>query len=210
MLLMTAAALAAPVPTGGSGVTVARVPAGAGISVRLPRGWHLVRRGLARGVVRGGWTYQPAVLASFPATFARRPCTCANPNYRTCGVWCEEQNIREFPRAGAIVFVWEFPIPPNPADLGRRYGRRPARFTVAQHNPRFAEVLARELRRLGREAGHACVEGPGSLPSWFSDFREAGRALQLEVFLGPAAGRKVRARMDALLDSLKVTPLRSR
>jgi hypothetical protein len=65
VLPMTAAALAAPVPTGGSGVTVARVPAGAGISVRLPPGWHPVRRGLAQEVVRGGRKYQPAASGTY-------------------------------------------------------------------------------------------------------------------------------------------------
>jgi hypothetical protein len=50
------------------------------------------------------------------------------------------------------------------------------------------------------------MEGPGSLPSWFSELRDTGRAFELEVYLGPAAGQAIRARMDALLDSLKVAP----
>jgi hypothetical protein len=53
------------------------------------------------------------------------------------------------------------------------------------------------------------VEGPGSLPSWWSDFRDAGRVFQVEVYLGPAAGEAVRGRANALLDSLKVLPVRS-
>jgi hypothetical protein len=39
-------------------------------------------------------------------------------------------------------------------------------FQVAQEDPHFADVLARELRHLHGDAGPACVEGPGSHPSW--------------------------------------------
>lgn len=209
VLLVVAASFTTAAATSGGHASGRRISAGAGISFALPRGWDLIRRGTLREVVPGGWTYQPAVIASFPATFARHPCPCANPNYRDCGAWCEELNIRDFPRAGAILFVWEFRVPANPADLGRGYGHRPSRFRVAQDNPRFARVLARELRRLGRGVGPACVEGPGSLPSWSSEFRYRGRAFQPEVYLGPAAGREVRAQMDALLNSLNLAPLGS-
>lgn len=104
------------------------------------------------------------------------------------------------------MFVWEFSVPPNPADLGRGYGILPTHFRVTDKNPHFAEALAGELRRLHRTTGHACVEGPGSLPSWWSDFRAAGPAFQVEVYLGPAAGQAVRAQLDALLNSLQVAP----
>jgi hypothetical protein len=208
VLLMAGATLSAT-PTGASDASVPLVSAGRGLSVRLPRGWHLIRseagpdQGSRRSLLR------PAVMASFAVRFARRPCPCASPNYRTCGVWCEETGIRDWPAAGALVFVWEFPSPRNPADLGRGYRLRPARFLVAQDDPQFAVALSHELRALDVEAGHACVEGPGSHPSWWSDFRDAGRVFQAEVYLGPAAGPAVRARTDALLDSLRVTPLRS-
>jgi hypothetical protein len=209
VLLMAAASLSAAAPRGDGDTTATRVSTGAGISVRLPRGWHLVRR--AVGPYKGSRpvSIQPAVLASFAVSFARHPCPCARPNYRTCGQWCHELSVREFPEAGALVFVWEFPPPRNPAALGRGYRLRPARFRVAQKNPHFAQALARELRILHLEAGHACVEGPGSLPSWWSDFRDTGRVFQVEVYLGPAAGEAVSARVNALLDSLKVVPRRS-
>jgi hypothetical protein len=120
-------------------------------------------------------------------------------------VWCEEPNITNFPRAGAILFVWKFPIPDNPADQGRGYLRhRPARFAVTQADAHFATTLARKLRHLHRTVGHACVEGPGSHPSWWSDFDDGGYAFQLEVYLGPAAGHSVRTRLDGLLDSFEV------
>ncbi len=35
----------------------------------------------------------------------------------------------------------------------------------------------------------------------------SGRVFQVEVYLGPAAGPSVRRRMNALLDSLEITPL---
>lgn len=53
------------------------------------------------------------------------------------------------------------------------------------------------------------MEGPGSLPSWWSDFSDSGRVFQIEVYLGPAAGSAVRARADALLNSLEIAPVRS-
>jgi hypothetical protein len=188
-VLVAAASLTAVAPTGGE-ATVTRVPAGGGISLRLPHGWHLVRR-----VGR----YQPAVVGSFTVAFARHPCPCARPNLRNCGEWCEEPDIRDFPRAGALLFIWEYPPPQNAAEV-RRIPRRPARFLVEQDNPSFAKALARELRRRRDTAGEACA----GAPSWVRDFRYAGRLFQLEAYLGPAAGRRVLARVDALLSSLQV------
>lgn len=208
VVVMAAALLIAAGVAGGSDASTPRVSIGRGISVRLPRGWRLVHRGVGPSHGPRPVSLQPAMVASFAAAFAARPCPCADPNYRTCGQWCDETGIRDFPRTGVLVYVWEFPSPRNPADLGRGYRPRPpARFRVAQDDPHFAEVLARELREAHLKAGHACVEGPGSHPSWWSDFRDAGRVFQVEVYLGPAAGPAVRARADALLDSLNIAPL---
>ncbi len=77
------------------------------------------------GRLRGlGGSLQPALVASFAVAFATRPCRCANPNYRTCGHGCVETGIRDFPRTGVLVYMWEFPSPRNPEDLG--HGRVPA------------------------------------------------------------------------------------
>jgi hypothetical protein len=208
VVLVLAAWLTAAVASAGDRRD-ARVSVGRGISVLVPRGWDLVRTEVGPSDGNRLVSLQPAVIASFAVAFARRSCPCARPNYRTCGVWCREIGIRDFPKAGALVFVWEFPSPRNRAALGRGYGPRPVRFRVAQKNPHFATALAHELRGLRLEAGHACVEGPGSLPSWWSDFREASRVFQIEVYLGPAAGPAVRARTNALLDSLKIAPTHS-
>jgi hypothetical protein len=201
VLVAAALLLAAAVAGGDRGRGRERVRAGGGLTVVLPRGWHLIRRATAgnRRVPD-----QPAVLASFRAIFGRHPCPCATPNYRNCGAWCEEPSIRNFPRAGALVYVWEFRIPRNPANLGRGFVSRPAGFVAWQKDPHFARTLARELRRLHRAAGRACVEGPGSHPSWWSDFYERGRAFQLEVYLGPGAGQSSRASLDTLLDGLSM------
>lgn len=209
VVFMAVALLIAVAVAGGSDAVAPRVSIGHGISARLPRGWHLVQNGVGPSHGPRPASLQSAVVASFDVAFATRPCPCANPNYRTCGQWCEETGIRDFPRTGVLVYVWEFPSPRNPADLGRGYRPRlPARFWVAQDDPHFAEVLAHELREAHLKAGHACVEGPGSHPSWWSDFRDAGRVFQVEVYLGTAAGPAVRARADALLDSLNVAPRR--
>lgn len=201
---MAAVFLIAAAVAGGNDASAPLVSVGQGISVRLPTGWHLVRKGVGPSHGPRPVSLQPAVVASFAVAFSSRPCQCANPNCRTCGQWGEETAIRNFPRTGVLVYVWEFPSPRNPADLGRGYRPRPAaRFRVAQNDPHF-EVLARELRDVHAVAGHACVEGPGSHPSWWSDFRDAGRVFQVEVYLGPAAEPAVRARADALLDSLNV------
>jgi hypothetical protein len=195
VVVLVAAASSSALALAGTGASRARMAAGGGLSVQLPRGWHVIRQASAG---RRRSPVQPAVFASFRAVFGRRPCPCATPNYRNCGAWCDEPSIRNFPRAGALVYVWEFP--------GRGFGRRPARFLVWQKDRHFARALARKLRHLSRAAGRACVEGPGSHPSWWSDFRDRGRAFQIEVYFGPAAGDALRANVDALLDGLRVAP----
>jgi hypothetical protein len=206
--LLAAASLGAVAP-GGSDASPPRVAVGRDISVRVPRGWHVVHEVIDPN--QGGRSGSPeaGVIASFAVRFGRHPCPCARPNYRTCGQWCEETSIRNFPSAGAIVFVWEVPAPRKAADLGGGFVARAARFRVAQHDPHFAESLARVLGRLRHRAGPACVAGPGSPPSWSSGFLDTGRAVELEVYLGPAAGPTIRRRLDGLLNSLQIAPTSS-
>jgi hypothetical protein len=207
--LIAAASISAAVPGGGA-ATGPRVSVGPGISVRVPRGWHLAQQVIGPSYGGRPTTLQAGVVASFAVKFGRHPCPCARPNDQTCGQWCEETRIVNYPKAGAIVFMWELPPPRHQADLGRGFVARPTGFRVAQDDPHFAGVLARELRRLHRPAGPACVEGPGSHPSWWSDFLDRGRAFQLEVYLGPAAGPAIRERVDAMLDSLNIAAARAR
>jgi hypothetical protein len=207
--LIAAASISVALPSGGA-ARAPRVSVGRGISVRLPEAWHLVQQVIGPSYSGRPTALQAGVVASFAVKFGRHPCPCARPNYRTCGQWCEETSILDYPKAGAIVFLWEFPAPRQPANLGRGLVARPARFRVAPSDPDFATALARELRDLHRRVGHACVEGPGSHPSWWSDFVDNGRVFQLEAYLGPAAGAGIRERVDAMLDSLKISPAGTR
>lgn len=171
VLLLAAASLIAATPTSGSGPTVGRVAAGAGISVRVPGGWHLISRHLTDVVDPA----QRLAVASFDVRLGSHPCECGQPN------------VRHFPRTGAFLFIWEYLEPLSSAQL-RRVPRRPARFHIAQDNRHWYQCAG---------------------PSWTTGFRAAGRVFQVEVYLGPAAARDVRLRMDALLDSLHVTRLRT-
>ncbi len=171
LALLVVAALGAD-PSVGSETTATRVAAGAGISVRLPRGWHLIRRRLTDVLEPA----QRLAVASFPVRLASHACECGTPN------------IRDFPRAGAFLFVWESPAPSTPAGM-RRVPPLPARFLVTQGNPHWYECAG---------------------PSWMTVFRDRGRVFQAEVYLGPAAGRTVREKMDGLLDSLQVAAPRPR
>lgn len=96
---------------------------------------------------------------------------------------CGFPNVLGFPRKGAFVFVWEYlhaargQLVSTPA--------RPARFSVAP----------------GR-AVHLTCDGPAD---GFS-FKQAGRVFQVEVYIGPDAGRALRARVAAMLDTLRVAP----
>jgi hypothetical protein len=156
--LLVAAALLAP-PHG------ARVDAGHGISVRVPAGWHLIRRSLTD-------VQEPAqrlAVASAGVRVIANRCDCDTPGVRTSA-------------RGAFVFMWERPVSQAPRTL-----RRPARFHVS-----------------GRGTRSECGSS-----SWYSLFVDAGRYLDVEVSFGPQAGRRVRARVDALLDSLRVARVRA-
>jgi hypothetical protein len=163
IVLLAAGYLAAAPPAIDASAT--RVDASAGISIRVPHGWHLIRRRLTDVID----PVPRLAVASFAVRLARHSCECGLPN------------VRGFPRAGAFLFMWEYPTL-GAAQL-RRFLRRPARFRVAQDNPHWYECAG---------------------PSWGTVFSDSGRALQVEVYLGPAAGRDVRARMDAMLNSLRV------
>jgi hypothetical protein len=166
VILLAAASLGAAASTAGSDQPAARISARGGISVRVPRGWHLVRRGLTNVVEPA----QRLAVASFTVRLASHSCACGEPN------------VRDFPRTGAFLFVWEYRAPSSRAEL-LRLPPRPSRFRVTQENPHWFECAG---------------------PSWVTAFRDRGRVFQVEVYLGPAAGTKARLQMDALLDSLRV------
>jgi hypothetical protein len=91
-------------------------------------------------------------------------------------------NVRNFPRAGAFLFVWEYLHLPRRALA--RFPRRPARFHLTSESPqRFA------------------CGGPSDVIT----FQDAGRVFQAEIYLGAAAGPQLRARLLAVMDSLRVS-----
>jgi hypothetical protein len=202
-VLVVVAATLAMAAIAGSAERLPRRSLGGGISAELPHGWHLIRAGTwpkrGRPV-----PLKPAVLASFRVVYGRHPCPCATPNYRSCGGWCEEPSVRNFPLTGVLVYVWQFAVPRNPALLGRGFALHHPRFQVVQRDQQFARAVSRELGSRHLKAGHVCVEGPGSHPSWWSDFKERGRAFQVEVYLGPGVRQADLARADSLLDSLDI------
>ncbi len=89
-----------------------RVSLGAGLSIRVPPGWHALHGWLSDVV-------DPAprlAAASFPARLSRHTCACGFPN------------VVKFPRQGAFIFVWEY-LHPTHLQLARTPAR-PARFQV--------------------------------------------------------------------------------
>lgn len=96
---------------------------------------------------------------------------------------CDMPNLDPFPRAGGVLLIWER-LDVRPRGLARYYPRRPSRFRIGSVTPQ-------------RSACH----GPGSTIL----FRDRGRALYAEFYLGPAATRATRARLLAVLESLRVT-----
>jgi hypothetical protein len=161
LALAVTAALTAPAGAGNQRVSVA-----GGVSVRLPAGWHLVRGRLSEVVD----PIPRLAAATFAVHLSAHECECGFPN------------VRHFPRAGAFLFVWEYPVL-GPHDLR----------TFPKHAARF---------RIGRSAirGTTCAGA-----SDMRLFREADRGYQVEIYLGPDAPRAARAQIAAILDSWHIT-----
>ena len=100
---------------------------------------------------------------------------------RTCE--CGFPNVVNFPRNGAFVFAWEY-LHPSGRGLARAPSR-PIRFHLASDGS---------------------VRNTSDEPTDTFGFRDAGRVFQVEVYLGPATGPRLRGRVAAMLDSLFVAP----
>jgi hypothetical protein len=98
----------------------------------------------------------------------------------TCS--CGFPNVVNFPRDGAFIFVWEYLGSFSPRALAR-LPSRPAHFQLAA----------------GRDVRRTC---DGSSDTF--GFKDVGRVFQVEVYLGPGAKPELRARVAAMLDSLRV------
>jgi hypothetical protein len=96
---------------------------------------------------------------------------------------CGFPNIVNFPRDGAFVFVWEY-LHPSRFGLAR-LTRRPVRFHLAPDG-----------------AVRQTCDGPSDA----FGFKDGGRVLQVEVYLGPRSRPALRDRVAAMLDSLRVAP----
>lgn len=95
---------------------------------------------------------------------------------------CDTPNVYPFPRAGGLLFVWER-LDPIPRGLRRWYPRRPRRFRLTSVTPQRSECQG---------------------PSAEILFRDHGRALSADFYLGPTATGATRERLLATLDSLRV------
>ena len=124
-----------------------------------------------------GWL-SPVVDPAPMLSFASFP---ASLSRRACA--CGFPNVVDFPRDGVFVFVWEY-LNPSGRMLARTPGR-PARFRVAA----------------GRGVRRTC-DGPTDT----FVFKDAGRVFQVEVYLGPAVGPKLRGQAAETFDSLRVAP----
>jgi hypothetical protein len=98
----------------------------------------------------------------------------------TCS--CGFPNVVNFPHGGAFIFVWEYL---------RSFSRRA-----------LARVPGRPTRFQLGDGGGVRQTCDGSSDTF--GFKDAGRVFQVEVYLGPGAGRALRARVVAMLDSLRV------
>ncbi|HEX3688983.1 MAG TPA: hypothetical protein VHV28_04775 [Solirubrobacteraceae bacterium] len=162
LALAVSAALAAPAGAGDQ-----RASVHGGVSVVLPAGWHLVRGRLSEVVD----PIPRLAAATFPAHLSAHECECGFPH------------VLHFPRTGAFVFVWEYPVL-GPRDLK----------TFPKHEAHF------HIGRSAIKASTCAGAGDGRV------FREAGRGYQVEIYLGPDAPATARAQIAAILDSWRVTP----
>jgi hypothetical protein len=154
-------------------------PARASAPARRASG--LIARGDLTARVPNGWHalrgWLSGVVEPVPAlAVASFPATLSR---HTCA--CGFPNVVHFPRDGAFVFVWEYP-PGEVSPLPRRSARfhlargRPVRWTCSGSSDEFVFGVA------------------------------GGEALQVEVYLGPAASSTLRTQIEGFLESLRVNP----
>jgi streptogramin lyase len=94
---------------------------------------------------------------------------------------------RELPPGGALLFMSEYTRAAGEAIP--RFRRRPARFRLDRSTYLTYECSA--------------------IPSYMIRFGDAGREFQVQVYLGAGASARTRAMLLAVLDSLKVQPIRA-
>jgi hypothetical protein len=113
-------------------------------------------------------------LATFPVRLRDHPCECGMPN------------LQYIPPHGAFILIWEIP--------GWRRSR------LSQIPARPASFSRTEPGRTSGECGPAIGT---TAPAGSTAFRIRDRVFQADVYLGRAAGVRVRRRIDGILDSLR-------
>jgi hypothetical protein len=131
--------------------------------------------------VPGGWHLLRGWLSDviYPVPRLAVASFPARLSHQTCS--CGFPNVLDFPRDGAFIFVWDYLHYPRRALA--RVPPRPVRFRLTP----------------GGGARHTC-NGPSDEFS----FKDRGQVLQVEVYVGPAAGPVLRSQLAAALASLHV------
>ncbi len=129
--------------------------------------WHVVRQRWTRVVEPIPWL----AMANFKVELNRRSCPCDWPS------------VRNLPRGGAFLFVWEY----------------------ARVSPTGWGALPDRPRQFRIPATYTPWVPSNCSPSYGTAFRSGRRGFQAEVYLGRGAGADVRAGIAAILDSLRVS-----
>lgn len=166
-LIIVATSVVAVAPAASVAPGGLRTQVGRAIRVRIPPGWDVVRGWLSDVID----PIPRLAVGSFPATLSRHTCVCGMPN------------VQAFPRAGAFLFIWEYPNLPR-RELAK-FPPRPTHFHLTSDSPQR----------------YVCGGPSDSIA-----FQEAGRAFQADIYLGAGAGPQLRARLLAVMDSLRVAP----
>lgn len=100
---------------------------------------------------------------------------------RTCT--CGFPNVRQWPADGAFLFLWEYPAP-------------------SRRELRQLRARPRHLNLAGMHAIGATCQGSSTV----LEFRIGRRSFQAELYIGRRAGPRRRARLIAVLESLRPSP----
>ena len=141
--VLAVAVTAAVAATAGAGDQ--RTSLADGVSVALPAGWHVARH------ISYVTDPVPAAFATFHVRLARHACECGMPN------------IAQFPRAGALLVVWDY-------------------LRIRRRDLRYFPVFAPHFRIRASAITGSCIPSDGRT------FRQSGRGFQAEISSDPTPG----------------------
>jgi hypothetical protein len=139
-----------------------------GLSADVPRGWHVVSRPLTDV----SSPVQRLVVTSFGVS-----------RHRPDGGCSPASALREMPRDGALLFMFEYQGPTH--HDAQREPPRPRQFRLDPKTLQPYECMGR---------------------SYMMRFRDHGRVFQAHVYLGRRASSRTRDRVLGVLDSLRIRP----